>query len=227
MLKDFRRAIGQASEVLPKVNSDFEQACLWILTEAFKRMKREKRYDLTWKETRFSASLVGYMRKIRHEEDYPLLRIDPESCLYREEMLKGIEDPDTAPRIDIKISPAWGIHEDVYYGIEAKILVEKDWRTRDASRLHSRYIATGIDNFVNGRYSDKMDRGGMAGYVVQGSASEIASKVNNLLIRDGRNKEKLMNPHSINGCSDCCQSKHIRTTDNKEIELHHIFLTFV
>ena len=225
MLKDFRRAIGQASEVLPKVDSDFEQACLWILTEAFKRMKRETRYDLTWKETRFSACLVGYMRKIRHEEDYPLLRIDPESGLYREEMLKGIEDPDTAPRIDIKISGGW-VLEDEYYGIEAKILVERDWKTRNASYLRRRYIATGIDNFVNGQYSDKMDRGCMAGYVVQGSASEIALRINNLLIRNGRNKEMMLNRHSINGCSDCYQSKHIRTTDKKEVELHHVFLTF-
>jgi hypothetical protein len=165
------------------------------------------------------------MQKIRHEEDMAL-RIDPESHLYREEMLKGTEDPDTAPRIDIKISGGW-VHEDEYYGIEGKILVENNWRTRDDSYLRRRYIATGIDNFVNGRYSDKIGLGCMVGYVVQGSASEIASKVNNLLIRDGRNKEKLMNPHSINGCSDCCQSKHIRTTDNKQIELHHIFLTFV
>jgi hypothetical protein len=225
MLKDFQRTIGRASGVLPNVDSNFEQACLWIMTEAFKRMKREKRYDLTWKETRFSACLLGYMQKIRQQNDIRL-RIDPESHLYRGEILKGIEDPDTASRIDIKISGGW-VKEDVYYGIEGKILVEKDWRTRDASYLRRRYVATGTDNFVTGQYSDKMDRGCMAGYVVQGSASEIASKINNLLIRDGRNKEKMMNRHSINGCSDCYQSKHLRTTDNEGIELHHIFLTFV
>jgi hypothetical protein len=225
MLMDFQNTIGRASDVLPNVDSNFEQACLWIMTEAFKRMKQEKRYELTWKEPRFSACLIGYMRKIRQQVDIAL-KIDPESHLYREKILKGIEDPDTASRIDIKISGGW-VPEDVYYGIEAKILVEKDWRTRDASYLRRRYIATGIDNFVNGWYSDKMDRGCMAGYVVQGSAAKVALTINKLLIRDGRNKEKLMNPHSINGCSDCCQSKHIRTTDNEEIELHHIFLTFV
>ena len=224
MLKDFQNTVGRASDVLPNVDSDFEQACLWIMTEAFKQMKREKRYVLTWNETRFSACLVGYMRKIRHENDW-ILRIDPESHLYREEMLKGTEDPDTAPRIDIKISGDW-VHEDVYYGIEAKILVENDWRTRDASYLRHRYIATGINNFVNGRYSDKIDRGCMVGYVIQGSASEIASKINTLLIRDGRNKENIMF-NAIDGCSDCYLSKHIRTTDYKEIELRHVFLTFV
>jgi hypothetical protein len=225
MLMDFQNTIGRASDVLPNVDSNFEQACLWIITEAFKRMKREKRYDLTWKETYFSACLVGYMQKIRHEKDIRL-RIDPESHLYREEMLNCTEDPDTAPRIDIKISGGW-VREDVYYGIEGKVLVENNWITRNASYLCRRYIATVIDNFVNGRYSDKMGIGCMVGYVVQGNASEIALKINKLLIRYGRNKEKMMNPHSINGCSDCCQSKHTRTTDNTEIELHHVFLTFV
>jgi hypothetical protein len=224
MLMDFQNIIGRASDVLPNVDSNFEQACLWIMTEAFKRMKREKRYELTWKETCFSACLVGYMRKIRHEKDWRL-RIDPESHLYREEMLKCTEDPDTAPRIDIKISGGW-VHEDVYYGIEGKILVENNWRTRDANKLHRRYIATGIDHFVNGRYSDKMGIGCMVGYVVQGNASEIASKINNLLIRDGRNKENIM-LHAIDGCSDCYLSNHIRTTDYQDIELRHVFLTFV
>lgn len=221
---DFQNTIGRASDVLPDVNSNFERACLWIMMEAFKRMRREKRYDLTWKETRFSACLVGYMRKIRHEKDIRL-RIDPEIHLYREEMLKGTEDPDTAPRIDIKISGGW-VREDVYYGIEGKILVENNWRTRDASYLRRRYISTGIDNFVNGRYSDKMNIGCIVGYVVQGSASEIASKINNLLIRHGRNKENIMF-NAIDGCSDCYLSKHIRTTDYNEIELRHVFLSFV
>ena len=224
MLMDFQNTIGRASDVIPNVDSNFEQACLWIMTEAFKQMKREKRYDLTWKETCFSACLVGYMQKIRHEKDIRL-RIDPESHLYRKEMLNCTEDPDTAPRIDIKISGGW-VREDVYYGIEGKVLVENNWRTRDASYLRRRYIATGIDNFVNGRYSDKMDIGCMVGYVVQGSASEIVSKINNLLIRDGRNKENIM-LHAIDGCSNCYLSKHIRTTDYKEIELRHIFSTFV
>jgi len=86
MLMDIQNTIGRASDVLPNVDSNFEQACPWIMTEAFKQMKREKRYDVAWKETCFSACLVRYMRKIRHEKDIRL-RIDPESHLYRKEML--------------------------------------------------------------------------------------------------------------------------------------------
>lgn len=224
MLLDFQSKIGRASDVLPNVDSIFVRACLWIMIEAYKLMKQEKIYDLTWEEPRFSACLVGYMQKIRHQRDIGL-RIDPESHLYREEILRGEINPATAPRIDIKISGGW-VQEDVYYGIEAKILVESDWKKRDANYLLGRYIDTGIDNFVNGRYSSKVPKGCIAGYVVQGATYKIALMINDMLLRRGRSKE-MMTPHSINGYSDCYQSTHIRTTDKEKIELYHILLTFV
>lgn len=224
MLRDFRSTVGRASDVLPEIDSSFEQKCLWTIIEAFKLMKKEKRYDLTWKETRFSACLVGYMRKIR-DQKCEILRIDPESCLYREEVLRGMEDPDTSPIIDFKISGGW-VQEDVYYGIEGKILVENDWGTRRANHLNRRYIDTGIDNFVNGRYSNKASRGCIAGYVVQGCSPEIVLKINNLLVYEGRNKENIEKALPINGFSDCFRSRHTRNTDNKQMELHHIYLTF-
>ncbi|MGB8216747.1 MAG: hypothetical protein WCE94_05525 [Candidatus Methanoperedens sp.] len=188
-------------------------------------MKQEKRYDLEWEEPRFSACLIGYMRQIKQQRGIEL-RIEPESYLYQENILKGCEDPATAPRIDIKISGGW-VKEDVYYGLEAKILVEIDWKKRCASYLLNRYIDTGIGNFINGRYSRGMSRGCIIGYVLQGGAPEIALKINNLLLHNGRSKEGIMKSDSINGCLDYYQSWHIRTTDNKKIELQHVFLTFV
>jgi hypothetical protein len=223
-LSDFHSSIGRASQTLPNVDADFEQACLWVLTEAFKLMRREKPYDLEWKETRFSAHLIGYMQKIRDREDLGL-RIDPEGYLYRKEILEGLEDPDTAPRIDIKISGGW-VYEDIYYGIEGKILVEKNWRTRREYDLRARYIDTGIDNFVRGRYSPGVSRGCVVGYVVYGSAPKIAFKINDLLIYRERKSECLTSHHVINGCPDCYQSAHTRTTDKKRIGLYHIHLTF-
>ncbi|MCZ7383857.1 MAG: hypothetical protein O8C63_03805 [Candidatus Methanoperedens sp.] len=188
-------------------------------------MKQEKSYDLEWSETRFSACLIGYMRQIKQQRGIEL-RIEPESYLYQEKILKGCEDPATAPRIDIKISGSW-VHEDIYYGLEAKILVETDWKKRSASYLLNRYIKTGIGNFVNGRYSHEMSRGCITGYVLQGSTPEIVLKINNILLQDGRSKEVIEKSESINGCPHYYQSRHIRNTDKKKIELQHVFLTFV
>jgi hypothetical protein len=145
--------------------------------------------------------------------------------LYQENILKGCEDPATAPRIDIKISGSW-VHEDIYYGLEAKILVETNWKKRDASYLYRRYINTGIGNFINGRYSHEMSRGCITGYVLQGSTPEIVSKINNLLLKDRRNKEVIEKSNFIHDCPDYYKSRHIRTTDKKKIELQHVFLTF-
>lgn len=223
-LSDFHSSIGRASQTLPNIDADFEQLCLWLLTEAFRHMKQENHYELSWGETRISAVLVGYMQRIKNQEGYNL-RIDPESHLYREEILNGVVDPDTAPRIDIKISGAW-VYEDIYYGIEAKILVETDWQTRREYDLRARYIDTGIDNFVNGRYSPKIPRGCVVGYVVHGVAFNIGQKINHLLIHRSRESECMANRHSLNDCPDCYQSMHTRNTDKKKIELHHVHLTF-
>ncbi len=223
-LSDFRSSIGQASQTLPNVDADFEKACLSLLTEAFKLMKRNANYNLEWKETRFSAHLIGYMRKIRDHENWGL-RIDPESYLYREEILEGLEDPDTAPRIDVKISGAW-VHEDIYYGIEGKILVETDWRTRREYALRARYIDTGIDNFVNGRYSPEVPRGCVVGYVVHGAAFKIGQKINKLLEHRGRGGECMANRHTTNSCPDCYNSTHVRSTDRDKIQLYHVHLIF-
>jgi hypothetical protein len=223
-LSDFRNSIGRASQTLPNVDADFEQACLWLLTEAFKHMKQDALYDLSWKETRFSARLVGYMQKIRKQEDLRL-QIDLESYLYRKEILEGLEDPDTAPRIDIKISGSW-VYEDIYYGIEGKILIQIDWQTRREYDLRARYIDTGIDNFVNGKYSPDVSRGCVVGYVVQGIAFNIRQKINDLLIHRQRNNETLENRHTINSCLDCYRSEHTRITDKKKLELYHVHLTF-
>jgi hypothetical protein len=223
-LSDFHKTIGRASQFLLNIDADFEKACLSLMLEAFRQMKQEGRYDLTWKETRISACLIGHMRKIRNREDIAL-QIDPESYLYREEILEGEEDPDTAPRIDIKILGMW-VHEDVYYGIEGKVLVENNWRSRDSSKLRARYIDTGIDNFVNGRYSSTLPRGCIAGYVVQGTAAEIVVRINDLLERRGRQRELLIVHHYLDDHPDCYQSRHIRTTDKNDIRLCHVFLTF-
>lgn len=220
MLRDYQPIIGH----FQKFDAAFEKACIWILTEAFKTMKEEGKYDLSWKEPRFSAVLIGQMRKIKNRKNWPL-GIEPESHLYTEEMLEGAFDPDTAPRIDIKCLGGWR-REEVYYGIEAKIVVEQNWEKRNANGLCERYIKTGIDNFVKGRYSDKLPRGCITGYVIQGIAQNIALNINNLLQIRGRHGEIMENHHVFNDCSDCYQSGHTRITDHQAIGLHHVFLTF-
>ena len=222
MLSEYRRKYGRASDVLPGVGDTFERICLFVVTEGYKRMKHDNNYNLSWKETRFSAHLIGYMRKVRQDKDLHLI-IDPENHLYGKEVLEGEGDPDTAPRIDIRIMGGW-VNEDIYYAVEGKILVEDNWGTRNNHDLRARYIDTGIDNFVSGQYSPEIPRGCILGYVVQGSPENIVMKINGLLEHRGRDTGKLGNRQCINGYPDCYMSEHTRTLDEENIRLQHLIL---
>lgn len=223
-LTEYQNAIGRASDVLPRIGDDFISACLYIFIDAYRRMINESNFNLNDKETKFSAILIGYMRKIRDEENIAL-RIDPENALYNEEILEGDLDPDRAPIIDIRISGGW-VKEDVYFAIEAKILVETKWNNREAIKLHKRYIDTGIDNFVNGRYASLMNKGCIAGYVIQGSIPNIVTKINEILISSNRNSEIITNLHSINGYDFFYESRHQKRSNNEFILIKHIFLNY-
>ena len=164
------------------------------------------------------------MDHVRNEQDLPI-RIDPECYQYSREVLSGEADPDAAPRIDVTVSRGW-TDRAVYYGIEGKVLVEADWKTRRASPLRSRYVDTGIDNFVSGRYSPVVPRGCIVGYVVWGKPFAVASQINHLLEKRERASEALLGQHEINGCSDCYESEHVRQTDAAKLKLQHVLLPF-
>jgi len=187
-------------------------------------MKRDKTFSLDWEEIRFSAVLIGYMRTIRDREDVRL-QIDPENYLYNKDILDGKADPLKAPRIDIRILGGW-VREDVYYSIEAKILVEEHYGKRSSSVLRARYVDTGIDSFVKGKYSQRTRRGCLAGYVIQGNPVIIVDNINKLLLNRSRNSETLQRAQEISNYSYCYRSEHTRATDSKRIYLCHILLRF-
>lgn len=98
LLGSFQSTLGRASTIAAVVDEAFENACIYLLTLAHERLKAVSYYSPLWKENRFSAHLVKFMREIRDEEDVRLI-VDPENHLYRPAILDGIEDPDTAARI--------------------------------------------------------------------------------------------------------------------------------
>ena len=113
MFEQFRKEHGRASDAIPGVDASFVKMCLHILIQAFVLMKQDGRFELNWEETRFSATLIGYMDRVQRDEDL-LVRIEPESSQYGQGILDGVDDPNTAPRIDIKLSGNWS-SRDVYF----------------------------------------------------------------------------------------------------------------
>lgn len=185
-------------------------------------MRLDKKYQLTDEETVLNRRLAGYMVNYIEQTDY-IIRVDYDPNLSLDLPYDTDENPNEAPRIDIRLSGGWR-QSDKYYGVEAKIVVGSSWKTRNPSKLNRRYIRTGIDHFKNGDYARKMDRGCIVAYLVQGNATTIVNAINGLLMKDKRNNEMISGQHSINGYSLCYLSTHVRKTDSIQFCIIHLFL---
>jgi len=94
-----------------------------------------------------------------------------------------------SPRIDMKFC-TWSRNDELSFYVEAKILVEHNVKrttgSLNAKNLQRRYIKTGIDNYVYGRYPQK---GCILGYVLEGDAHNITEGINRLLSLNKREDE--------------------------------------
>jgi hypothetical protein len=121
-----------------------------------------------------------------------------------------------APKIDFCFR-TWA-PDDRYFGAECKNLVEGN------TYLINRYIATGIGNYVMGRYGSKSSESAIIGYVLTGNMPVIVNELNSnidtksllqYMLRDLSYNE----PHY--------KSKHMRTLDNAKIEINHLLFNFI
>lgn len=219
MISKQKTVFGNASSIVPNISQDFEALCIWIIIKAYNKMMSKNDYNKTWKETKFTAVLYKYMRCIRKMHDKKIMIVYEGHLLDDEEYI--YDDPDKAPRIDLKLSGNW-YEEDVYYGVESKILVQSNWGTREHSYLKNRYINTGIDNYKSGKYASKVRRSCIVGYIVQGSSSKTVEDINTILKKKQRHSECLK---TYSTQPPVYRSEHVR--QNKlTIELKHIILCF-
>lgn len=141
--------------------------------------------------------------------------------LDNEETYLGEQHPDTSPRIDIRFMN-WETSDKFEYYIEAKNLYEtnlqKTGRTSpvDATKYNKRYIETGIQNFVNGKYP----RGCLVGYVLVGEPDNVANNINTILLTANRKGEILVKSNNVL-TKYYFISKHSTT-----LELKHFLLKF-
>lgn len=179
------------------VRSGFEYKCLFVLIESYHIMKASGRFDPSWKENKFTQTLVSHIKGSELSKKWELSAVR-ESYL---DELSTEDDPDKAPRIDLQFSN-WTNHVNFEYFVEFKNLSENDWIKSTgakvkANALIKRYVTTGIKHFASGYYPQN---GCLCGYVTQGDTEGIVSKLNAILIENSFNtldRTEPINNHNL------------------------------
>lgn len=187
--------------------ASFENRCFRLIVAAYYSAIREKTVMHDWHENDITAQLHYYI-------DSDPLRIkwsissNVEHYLPKDSIKKEKGFSAKYPRIDLRFVTFKKL-EYKYY-MEAKKLKENDYD------LKRRYIYTGIDNFLSGKYNN----GFLAGYVVEGSLYNTVNGINKLLIRYQRNCEVILKKN-FDLFSEYYESSH-----PEDIILKHMFFDF-
>jgi len=213
----------------PFISESFEESfvynCLVLIGKAYKFIKENAGISMDWEEENISATIFDYIDKSENAITWNI-NISDEHRLYYSAILTGKKPAKTAARIDFRLTTNWIEQKKrLEYFVEAKNLIESDShktgrKTRiNACKLHVRYVETGIDNFVSGKYPQK---GCLVGYVLQGEPTVIVEKINDCLHNKNRTTERLQVMDStIQDLEYCYQSTH-----GNGIIIEHFLLKF-
>ncbi len=211
--------------IVSEIEECFVNNCLTLFGEAYLYIKENKEITVDWDEENISAFFFEFIDK--SETAIALnINISDEHRLFYADILDGKKKAKTASRIDFRLTTNWSEQKKrLEYFVEAKNLIENDCskggrKTKiNAQKNQERYIKTGIDNFVSGKYPP---RSCLVGYVLQGNPNEIVKKINNHLLMNGRATEQLQIFESyIQNLQFCYHSNH-----TNDYLLKHFFLQF-
>lgn len=189
--------------ILLLFKNKFETNCFKLLNHAYYSVLDEKLSELD--ENDITLELVKKMRENPISSQY---KIDITREYYLDDMIKVDQKADESSRIDIRFMN-WSSKEKIQYFMEAKNLSESDWKKSTGAKVYfskqaTRYIKTGIDSFIQGKYSN----GCLLGYIVNGTTEGVVTKLNfklsglfrsdEQLTRDNQNELLYFSQHNTN-----------------------------
>lgn len=178
--------MGLFTYVIEAFKRSFEERCLMLLVSAYNTSINTHDYALDWLEDDFNAMLDRLINQNPLRLKWNI-HCHVEHHLHKNIMQNVRGYADREDRIDMKLSNISHRLEYNFY-VEAKRLKEKD------SGLLNRYIDTGIDNFLTGKYP----QGILLGYLLEGVINNTVQKVNGILVKNNRASEILVRkPHNI------------------------------
>jgi hypothetical protein len=192
--------------------------------EAFVSIKSNKTVTIDWEEENISALFFDYIDKSEHAIALNI-NIADEHRLYYNSILSGMKSAKSASRIDFRLTTnCTEQRKRIEFFIEAKNLIEnncfkKGRKTKIlADSLLKRYVETGIDNFVSGKYPSK---GCLVGYILEGMPDNIVLKINSNLEIRNRQQEKLYQIET-----NILALEYTFCSTHEAFQLKHYFLKF-
>lgn len=183
---------GLDVSIVNSFKQGFEWRCINLLIDAYTYVNSNNNINIDCEEEYISAVLFDYIDDCQLAINWKI-DITPEYRLYKDNVLKKAKSAKTAPRIDFRLC-GWSNNFKLTYFVEAKNLIEIDSYKSNrkskipANKLHIRYIETGVDNYLSGRYPSD---GCLVGYILQGKTENIVSMINTCLCNLNRKSEIL------------------------------------
>ncbi|MFA5619092.1 MAG: hypothetical protein WDA08_02160 [Weeksellaceae bacterium] len=165
--------------VYNKFRNAFEQKCFRLIIEAYQTSLTEKTIQLDWNENDISSEIHKYIKANPLRLKWKV-STNVEAHITNEKISKVKGFADKFSRIDLRLTSFVSTYEYEYF-FEAKNLKQNN------SALKRRYIDTGINNFVSGKY----ENGSLIGYLLEGKTDETVKGINSLLEKNKRNTEVL------------------------------------
>lgn len=195
------------NEIYESFKNAFQDRCFRLLIDAYQNSITAKAVQSDWNENDISSELHEYIKQNPLRVKWKV-STNVESHIPID-IIKTKGFSATFPRIDFRLTSFISDFEYEYF-FEAKNLKSND------SALKRRYIETGIDNFLSGKYSN----GSIVGYILEGGTTDTINGINSLLKKDRRDSESLIiQPCALH--SDYFESQH-----NNIGKLKHFMLDF-
>ena len=208
----------------------FVKLVLEITMEAYQRMRQDGVAQQDWEEDTFSVVLTeNYIQNVVRRRQLSLVAMT-RTRVHTAAMKTGEVSPKHATEIDIRLFHPWTNYDRVYFAWECKRIGDKLLDTSFAA-LISQYVTEGIFRFIDEDYAAELDDAGMLGYVLAGDIGNIVRDINASMGHPNRTRRLLPSNHLFpapmtSTDENVYRSRHKRSTSQRDILLHHLFLTF-
>ena len=195
------------------------ESCYDLIENGYKRYLSGTDTIFLADETQITAGLYGQIENIIKADRLPF-DVVPEYFVYSDDIKKGKQSPKKAKRFDLRLLTWNRTSDKFYFGVEAKLLAETNYKNKTASFLIKEYVEdAGMGKFINNLYDrSSYNEGFMLGHLLNGTVEGIVGKIN----------ERIDPTYSENERLSKSSRWYISNYNHNGIQkkLYHMFLDF-